>query len=67
MFFFLQKGPESATYVIKGIKQIDENHEPKVEFTSGGIGSKYLTAIVTSEYGKPIASTLEFYGEKIVN
>lgn len=63
---FFQKGPSYSSYEITGFKQIDEGTSPKVEITSGGIGSRHVSMIVTSEYGKPLASTFHFYGKKLL-
>lgn len=53
-------------YAITGYKQIDEtDYSPNVKVTSGGIGSKHIMMLVTSEWGKPLATTFEFYGEKV--
>lgn len=64
VILFSQQGPLASNYEIKGIRQIDDGNAPKVEITSGGIGEKHVSMQVTSEYGKPLSSTFQFYGEK---
>lgn len=60
-----QRGPEYSGFVITGWKQIDEGDSPEVRVTSGGIGSKHVAMIITSGVGKPLATTFEFYGNKM--
>lgn len=64
----LQKGPLYSNYILTGYKQIDEGDSPVVRITSGGIGSKSISMIVsTDDVGKPLATSFEFYGDKIAN
>lgn len=62
---YFQKGPQYSGYVITGYRQTDEGDSPQVRITSGGIGSKHVSMILTQEAGKPLATTFEFYGNKI--
>lgn len=59
---FTQVGPQYAKQVIRGIKQIDNGSSPTVEIKSGGIGSEHVVMNITSQYGKPLATSFEFYG-----
>lgn len=58
---FVRQQGAYGKYVITGYKQTDEtDYSPKVHIPSGGIGSKYVVVVVTSEYGKPLGTTFEF-------
>lgn len=67
MSWSLQNGPIRSNFVITGYKQIDEGDSPDVQVVSGGIGSKHISMILTADIGKPLATTFQFYGDKIHN
>lgn len=64
--FKFQRGPLSGTYIIRGYKHmVDGKDMPVVDITSGGIGYRHISMIVTSPYGQGLRSEFQFFGEKV--
>lgn len=62
----IQGRADNTDYIIDGIQQIDHtNHQAKVDFIEGGIGSKKVIMQVTAPQGAEIGSEFHFYGKMV--
>lgn len=61
-----QTSVKNNEYIIKGIEQVDlTQHQARVEFIEGGIGSKNAIVQVTAPHGTELKSAFHFFGQKV--